>query len=56
MLTEADMVRIMAENYGTEKYASGNSLTTVPIDHEIYDVYDNGDPNEQSCRDTSITT
>ena len=56
MLTEADIVRIMAENYGTEKHATGNSLTTEPIDHEIYDAYDNGDPHDQSCYDISVTT
>lgn len=56
MLTEADMVRIMAENYGTEKYATGNSLTTAPIDQEIYDAYNNGDPHEQSCHDTPVTS
>ena len=56
MLTEADMVRIMAENYGTEDYGTGNSLNIEQIDCEIYDVYDNVGTHDQSCHDASITT
>ena len=56
MLTEADMIRIMAENYGRETYDAndhikGNSLTKEDFDEEI----DDSDPYEHSRIDASST-
>ena len=53
MLTEADMVRIMTENFGAEKYGISNPLVEEPIDREIYDTFDDDDPYDQSCYDMS---
>ena len=53
MLTEADMLRILTENFGAEKYGISNSLVEESIDREIYDTFDDADPYDQSCYDMS---
>ena len=54
MLTEADMIRIMTENYGAVNYgvannSVGDSQAEESIDRESYEAFDDGDPYDQLC-------
>ena len=58
MLTEADMIRIMTENYGAVNYgvannSIGDSQAEESVDRGSYDVFDDGDPYDLSCYDVS---
>ena len=53
MLTEADMIRIMTENYGAVNYgvannSTGDSQAEESIDRESYEAFDD-DPYDQLC-------
>ena len=53
MLTKADMVRIMAENYGVAHHGTGNPLAEQTIDDEMYDGYDDSEQHEISYYEIS---
>jgi len=53
MLTEADIIRIMTENYGAAINGTGGSLVEELINHVLDDAFDDGDPYEPSCYDMS---